>query len=346
MQLVGELAIAMRHGGALERRTHFRGGHDRSGEKAHGLAHVRDRRHRRLELLDGNEHRLERRGRRADERPERLEPEMAVQLRLSQRPGDDREVVAALAPDAQQQIDEATKDDAMPVGLANSQQAELADAAAGRQVRIDAAELLIEREGALIAHGDHADDRAAIDRDEIRVFFVKAIDMAPIGIRRMLRNLLDEGLVGELEDLLEVGRLGRDAEPNGLGSHDWARLCQYSAPMSHARSRPPPRGEAYNPASIFLGGGPQCDMVWLDVWCFSRCVRCARLPRTRKYPSAARSRRATDPPPGVTVEARSNVLPTPRVVTTGPTASPPPTPSPAKHGHVHALRHAAGDARG
>ena len=239
MQLVGELAIAMRDGRALERRAHFRRGHDRSGKEAHGLAHVRDRRHRRLELLDGDEHRLERRGRRADERPERLEPEMAVQLRLSQRPRDDREVVAALAPDAQQQIDEAAEDDAVPVRSAHGQQAELADAAIGRQVRIDAAELLVEREGALIAHGDHADDRAAIDRDEIRVFLVKAIDVPAIRIRRMLRDLLDEGLVGEPEDLLEVGRLGRHAEPNGLGRHDRPRLCQYSAPMSHGPSRPP-----------------------------------------------------------------------------------------------------------
>ena len=68
------------------------------------------------------------------QRPERLETEMAVQLRLSHGPRDDREVVAALAPDAQQQIDEAAEDNAVPVRSANGQQAELADAAIGRQV--------------------------------------------------------------------------------------------------------------------------------------------------------------------------------------------------------------------
>jgi hypothetical protein len=118
-----------------------------------------------------------------------------------------------------------------------------ADAASGGRYG-SRCELPRRREGTLIAHGYHADDRRAIDRDEIRVFRLKPIDVPAIGIRRMLRDLFDEGLVGELEDLLEVGRLGRDAEPNGLGSHDWARLCQYSAPMSHGRSRPPLRGAA------------------------------------------------------------------------------------------------------
>ena len=285
------------------------------------------------------------------QRPERLEPEMAVQLRLSQRPGDDREVVAALAPDAQQQIDEAAEDDAVPVRSANGQQAELADAAIGRQVRIDAAELLVEREGALTAHGHHADDRAAIDRDEIGVFRVKAIDVPPVGIRRMLRDLLDEGLVGELEDLLEVGRLGRHAEPNGLGRHDRPRLCQYRAPMSHGSFAATARAaRRIIPAAFSSEEAPQMRNGVARFLVFLALVALCAAPAYAQTGSIGGKVTAGDGSalPGVTVEARSNVLPTPRVVTTGTNGEYPAAHASAGqvHGHVHALRHAAGDARG
>ncbi len=148
---------------------------------------------------------------------------------------------------------------------------------------------------------------------------MKAIDVPAIGIRRMLRDLFDEGLVGELEDLLEVGRLGRDAEPNGLGRHDRARLCQYRAPMSHGHRGRRRVARRIIPPAFSSEEAPKCDMVWLDVWCFLRSLRCARPPRTRRTGSIGGKVTAGDGSvlPGVTVEARSNVLPTPRVVTTG-----------------------------
>jgi hypothetical protein len=54
---------------------------------------------------------------------------------------------------------------------------------------------------------------------------MEPIDVPAVGIGRMLWNLFDEGLVRELEDLLEVGLSGRDAKPNRRRSHDAAGLC-------------------------------------------------------------------------------------------------------------------------
>ena len=47
---------------------------------------------------------------------------------------------------------------------------------------------------------------------------MEAVDVAALGVGLVLRDFLDEGLVCELEDLLEFPKLVRDLEA------DWARV--------------------------------------------------------------------------------------------------------------------------
>ncbi len=55
-------------------------------------------------------------------------------------------------------------------------------------------------------------------RDDVEVLVVEAVDVPAVGVDLVLRDLLDEGLVAKLENLLELFWVGRKLEP------DWARV--------------------------------------------------------------------------------------------------------------------------
>ena len=123
-----------------------------------------------------------------------------------------------------EQVDQASEHRPAPVVRPDRQQAQLADAATRRQVRIDVPELLVEGERPLPPNRQHADDRVVVYGDEVGVLVVETVDVAAVGVRRVLRDFLDEGVVGELEDLLEFRWLRRYPVLHLPKGHDGAGL--------------------------------------------------------------------------------------------------------------------------
>ena len=104
------------------------------------------------------------------------------------------------------------------MGRPNGQQAQFADFPILGQVGVDVAQLLVEGKRPVAPQGDHAHDPVLVDGDDVEVLVVEAIDVPALGVGLVLRDFLDEGLVSQLEDLLELPKLVRDLEP------DWARV--------------------------------------------------------------------------------------------------------------------------
>ena len=109
-------SFAVRHRRALERRADVRRERHRARQEAHRLAgRDRQRRRRCLELFERQVHRLERRLVGADQRAERLEAQVPVQLRLAERAGNDGQVVSARAAVADDAVDQSAEDRSPPV---------------------------------------------------------------------------------------------------------------------------------------------------------------------------------------------------------------------------------------
>ena len=68
---------------------------------------------------------------------------------------------------------------------------------------VEVGQLLVERERACAASGDHADDFVTVETDRVGVLGVETVDQ-PLGVvRRMLRDLLDESPIVEPVDRLD-----------------------------------------------------------------------------------------------------------------------------------------------
>ena len=92
------------------------------------------------------------------------------------------------------------------------QQPNLAVAVAGRQELIEVLQFAVERKRPRAADGDAADDRLAVQRDDVLVLIVETVDVPLIFIGRVLRDLFDERFVLQRMHLLYLARLARQPE--------------------------------------------------------------------------------------------------------------------------------------
>jgi len=89
------------------------------------------------------------------------------------------------------------------VGRLHREQPELANAPPGRQHVVHEPELLIEGKRPIAANRNHADHFVAALGDDVLVLVVKTIDVPAVGVRRVLRDLLNKRLIEEPGHLLE-----------------------------------------------------------------------------------------------------------------------------------------------
>ncbi len=99
----------------------------------------------------------------------------------------------------------------------------LGSAAAGRKMLVEGGDLGVEREGALEAQGEHAGELAAVERDDVVILLVETVHETSVGIRRVLGNLFDEGLVVQAMDRLEFPILRREFKLEGRSGCSWRR---------------------------------------------------------------------------------------------------------------------------
>ena len=154
----------------------------------------------------------------ADERTEGFEAHRAVEAQAADGAGDDREVVAAGVAVARGELEELRGHGAVAVGGIDGEQAHFDEAAAGRQVAVEVGEFGVEGKRAATAEGDLRDHAVVAHADEIGVVGVKLVDVAALGIGRVLRDLLDKSAVIQAVDLLEL-RGGRSEFETGGGCH-------------------------------------------------------------------------------------------------------------------------------
>jgi hypothetical protein len=217
----GDLGRTMRNRFACDRVAHCGPKCHRPREEAkrdarrsfldHGLQLGEKRATMLREGCERQSHRLVRGLGGTDERTERLESDMPIEPELPRRAGDHRDVVAERERVTSKPSDEAAKDEALSAVLRGRKQANLTWIAAWRQMAIEIGQLAVKRERPLRAKHDHADESRTTRRDDIGVLVMEAVDEATLGVRRMLRNFLDEGLVVEAMDRLELPRLARHA---------------------------------------------------------------------------------------------------------------------------------------
>ncbi len=129
---------------------------------------------------------------------------MAVEFNLPGRAGDDGDVeavVETLADGVLEQRDEHR-------GLAelgdHGEQPAFDRLASRGQVGVEIRHLGVEGERPLVAQGHHGYELPALERDDVGVLGVEPIDQPSLRILCVLRDLLDEGPVVELVDLLEL----------------------------------------------------------------------------------------------------------------------------------------------
>ena len=73
-------------------------------------------------------------------------------------------------------------------------------------------EFSVQRERALGTDGEHSGNALSRQTDDVRVFVMKLVDQAPVRVRRMLGDLLDEGAVIQAVNLFKLF-LGRHSKP-------------------------------------------------------------------------------------------------------------------------------------
>jgi hypothetical protein len=172
----------------------------------------RRRRHQRPEACAVDPHRLELRARLAHQRAAWLEAEVPLQP-LPARGGrhhDDVEIAREAL--AFEPLREPRQHHGAAPGRLDREQPDLADPRAGRKEGAQRRQLLVERERAPSAQHEHADQLLARQADQVAVLRMEAIGLAPLRIRCVLRDLLDEAAVVEAVDRLELGVAVGDLE--------------------------------------------------------------------------------------------------------------------------------------
>ena len=86
----------------------------------------------------------------------------------------------------------------------DGQQPHFDDLAVGWKLGVDVRQLLVERKRSGASPGDHADQHIAIEADRIRVLGIEAVDQPARIVRRVLRDLFDEGPVVQSVDGLDM----------------------------------------------------------------------------------------------------------------------------------------------
>src|SRR5262249_30408462 len=154
-------------------------------------------------------------------------PEMFVQPLLAWRARDQREIIPVLQAILRQQLAEAPEHPTIAMLSIDGQQPDLAQSSVGRQVGVQVAELRVERKRSSVAHGDHPDHLAAIQADDIGVLAMEFIDQRMIGVRRVLRDLLDERHIVEMVNLRELPIFGSDLELKRSGHSCYSPLYSH-----------------------------------------------------------------------------------------------------------------------
>ena len=149
---------------------------------------------------------------RADQRPERDEPEVLVEPKLACGRRDHGGIAAARSRRLPHFADQPRQRRPTAELLLHREQAQLAQTPPRGDVRFEAADLRLDRKGAVETDRDHPDHPLIRDADDVDILLVELVDPPPRRFRTVLWDLLGEGDVVQSMDLLELPRLSRDPE--------------------------------------------------------------------------------------------------------------------------------------